>query len=374
MKYFIIAGEASGDLHGSNLIKAIQTIDNQAIFEFWGGDLMEQASKQKANKHISELAIMGFVEVLAKLNTIRKNFTQCKAEIYKSKAEVLILIDYPGFNLKIAPYAKALNIKVFYYISPKVWAWKQSRVAQIKKYVDQLFSILPFEVAFYKRFDYPIQYVGNPLMDAIEAFREQAKSKPQASKKIIALLPGSRIQELRRMLPPMIQTIKHFPDYQFIIAGAPNFTEQHYKNYFKGAAIEIRFGETYQLLSESTAALVTSGTATLETALLNVPQVVCYKAEKVSYQIAKRLVKIKFISLVNLIMDKEVVKELIQNDLNIEQIKKELSAILPGGTKRKEMLSDYEILQQKVGIGGASDRVAQGIMDYMSTQNAYEKS
>jgi lipid-A-disaccharide synthase len=176
------------------------------------------------------------------------------------------------------------------------------------------------------------------------------------------------------MLPPMIQTIKHFPDYQFIIAGAPNFTEQHYKNYFKGAAIEIRFGETYQLLSESTAALVTSGTATLETALLNVPQVVCYKAEKVSYQIAKRLVKIKFISLVNLIMDKEVVKELIQNDLNIEQIKKELSAILPGGTKRKEMLSDYEILQQKVGIGGASDRVAQGIMDYMSTQNAYEKS
>jgi lipid-A-disaccharide synthase len=370
MKYFLIAGEASGDLHGSNLIKSIKREDPEAKFVFWGGDLMAKEALSTPKKHIKELAIMGFVEVVANLNTITKNIKACKKEVQQFMPDAIIFIDFPGFNLRIAPFAKSLGIKTYYYISPKVWAWKKNRVLKIKQSIDTLFSILPFEVEFYQQFDYPIQYVGNPLLDAIASFKakEVKLDWKQSEKPIIALLPGSRMQELKRMLPSMIAVADSMESHDIIIAGAPNFTLNDYQTFFNKRPYQVVFDQTYSLLSQAEAAIVTSGTATLETALFNVPQVVCYKANKASYHIAKNLVDIKYISLVNLILDKAAVLELIQHDMNEIEIKKELLAIIVGGQKRDAILNDYDQLNQIMGDTGASDRVAKEVFSQLKNE------
>ncbi|OBP50126.1 lipid-A-disaccharide synthase [Riemerella anatipestifer] len=361
MKYYIIAGEASGDLHGSNLMKALKQKDPNATFRFWGGDLMEQQGGTLV-KHYRDLAFMGFVEVVQNLGTILRNIKFCKEDIRNFCPDVLILIDYPGFNLRIAKFAKKLGIKVVYYISPQLWAWKESRVNIIKKYVDEMLVILPFEKDFYKKHQIEAHFVGHPLLDAlsdlppidIQAFK---KEHQLSDKKIIALLPGSREQEVKKMLSIMLSVRSEFKDYQFVIAGAPSLPKSFYESYVDK---EVNFisNKTYDLLRCSDAALVTSGTATLETALLEVPEVVCYRGSKISYEIAKRLIKhIKYISLVNLIMDKEVVKELIQDELNTPNLVKELKLIL--NENRASLLSDYKILKEKLGGKGASEKAAE---------------
>lgn len=359
MKYFIIVGEASGDLHGSNLITAIKSIDSEAEFQFWGGDLMKKAAAKEPLKHISDLAFMGFWEVVMNIKAVKKNFKTCKNQIINFKPNAVIMIDYPGFNLHIAPFVKERGIKTLYYISPKVWAWKKKRVFKIKKYIDKLYTIFPFETEFYKKFDYDVNYVGNPLMDEIQAFKDKYKANINNDKPIIALLPGSRDQEIKKTLPIMINAAKQFTNYKIIVAGAPNFEKSYYEEVAGNKDLEVIFGQTYSILSSAEAAIVTSGTATLETALLNIPQVVCYMANPISYYIAKNLVKIKFISLVNLILDKEVVKELIQYDFNEKMTSHELRKILKGGERRNQILEDYKSLQQKVGGAGASIRAAQ---------------
>lgn len=360
MKYFLIAGEASGDLHGSNLITSIKSIDSEAKFQFWGGDLMKKAASEEPVKHISELAFMGFWEVFINIKAVINNFKICKKQIENFAPDAVIMIDYPGFNLHIAPFVKKLDIKTFYYISPKVWAWKQKRVFKIKKYIDKLYTILPFETEFYQKYNYQVNYVGNPLMDEIQNFKDNYDSNANNNNKepIIALLPGSRDQEIKKMLPTMMNVAKQFINYKIIVAGAPNYDRTYYEQVIGNTEFEIRFGETYSILSSAEAAIVTSGTATLETALLNVPQLVCYMANPISYFIAKNLVKIKFISLVNLILDKEAVKELIQDDFNEKMVIDELQKILKGGAKRTKILEDYKDLQQKVGGAGASQRAA----------------
>ncbi len=367
LKLYIISGEASGDLHGSNLIKALKQEDAGIDFRCWGGDKMKIEGATIV-KHIRELAFMGFIEVVSNLRTIMKNIRFCKEDILNYKPDALILIDYPGFNLRIAEWAKKNGIKVFYYISPQVWAWKQSRVHKIKKYVDKMFVILPFEEDFYAHFDYSVEYVGHPLLDAIDAYKETAmsiddfrKNADVKDKPIIAVLPGSWRQEVSMKLPIMLDALSSFSDYEIIVAGAPSLETSFYSAIVpKG--IRIVYGRTYDLLAASEAAVVTSGTATLETALLGIPEVVCYKGSRVSYQIAKRLVKIRYISLVNLIMDREVVKELIQHDCNAGSIKKELNTILEGGVYRERMLKDFEELRTKLGSGGASRKVAQSLL------------
>ncbi|MES2588180.1 MAG: lipid-A-disaccharide synthase [Bacteroidota bacterium] len=363
-KIYIIAGEASGDLHGSNLVKALKSQDENLSFRFWGGDLMQKEIGTPV-KHIKELAFMGFIEVVSNLKTILNNIKFCKADILKFKPDALVLIDYPGFNLRIAEWAKRQGIKVFYYISPQVWAWKQSRVFKIKKSVDHLYAILPFEEDFYKKFDYKVEYVGHPLLDAIEQYKSipfsesDFREKHKLSQKpIIAVLPGSRKQEIRVKLPLMLEAVKNYANYEILIAGAPSLDEDFYKPFLIHSNIKIIHGSTYDILNLAEAALVTSGTATLETALFNVPEVVCYKASSISYQIAKKLIKIKFISLVNLIMDKEVVRELIQNECNAKLIEEEFSKIILGGEKREKMLNDYKVLREMLGSGGASQKVA----------------
>lgn len=365
MKYYIIAGEASGDLHAANLMKEIKKKDNNPSFRCWGGDLMQEQGGVLV-KHYKELAFMGFIEVILNLSTIFKNIKSCKADILTFKPDVLILVDYPGFNLRIAPFAKALGIKVVYYISPQIWAWKQSRVHTIKKVVDLMLVILPFEKAFYQKFDMDVSFVGHPLVDATEAY-EIAENLPELAyqKPVIALLPGSRKQEITAMLPYMIAVSKKFTAYQFVIAAAPNTDEILYQA-VKGTDIAIVKNRTYDLLSMAHAALVTSGTATLEAALFKVPQVVCYKGSFVSYVIAKMLVKIKYISLVNLIMDKEVVTELIQEKLSVKNICNELEPLLDGN-KRNEMLAIYDELQAVLGGGGASKIAAQEINTLMTS-------
>ena len=365
MKYFIIVGEASGDLHGANLIKEIFAKDKDAEFQFWGGDQMIQAAGKSANKHIKELAIMGFLEVIVKLSSIRQNFIKCKQQILDFNPDALIMIDYPGFNLRIAPFAKQNNIKTFYYISPKVWAWKQKRVYKIKKYIDVLFTILPFETEYYKQFDYKVNYVGNPLMDAIDSHKKKdaLKIESKSGKPIIAILPGSRDQEIKRLLPLMIELADSYDNYEFIIAGAPNFDKNYYSQFYKKKEYRLLFDETYSILESAEAAIVTSGTATLETALFNVPQVVCYKANEASYQIGKRLVKVKYMSLVNLILNRETVAELLQDEYNIDRLTKEFNDIIEGGSKRHKILVDYKELHMKVGEAGASKRVAEGIIN-----------
>ncbi len=365
MNYYIIAGEASGDLHASNLIKELKDLDTAAHFRCWGGDLMK-AQGAELVKHYRDLAFMGFTEVLMNLRTIFKNIDFCKKDILDHKPDVLILVDYPGFNLRIAEFAKQNAIKVFYYISPQVWAWKQSRVHKIKKIVDKMFVILPFEKEFYQQFNYDVDFVGHPLLDATVNFSTQENTFQINSKKpIIALLPGSRKQEIKTMLPLMLTMYKHYPNYQFVIAGAPSQTEDFYKSLYSNSDIQIVFNQTYQLLQKSEAALVTSGTATLETALFNVPEVVCYKGGAISYAIAKQLVKVKFISLVNLIMDKEIVKELIQKELNEINLKIELDKLL-ALKSREIMLNEYSELRAKLGNSGASKKTASLIIAYLT--------
>ncbi len=366
MKYYIIAGEASGDLHASNLMKELKLKDPHAEFRFWGGDLM-QAQGGTLVKHYRDLAFMGFAEVVMNLKTILGNISVAKKDIETYKPDAVILIDYPGFNLRIAEFVKKLGIKVYYYISPQIWAWKTGRVHKIKKVVDKMFVILPFEEEFYQRYDYKVDFVGNPLLDSLNhlpAIDEQRFRKEHNldERPIIALLPGSRTQEIKVKLPLMLSVEKDFPDYQFVVAGAPSQPSENYKKIVRNQ-LKIVENKTYDLLRISHAALVTSGTATLETALLKVPEVVCYKGNAISYEIGKRVVKnIRFISLVNLIMDEEVVKELIQYDLTYENIKRELNLIL-NSPKRDKILQDYEELYHKLGGIGASERTANLIVE-----------
>jgi lipid-A-disaccharide synthase len=367
MKYYIIAGEASGDLHASNLMRELKKEDSEAGFRFWGGDLM-QAQGGALVKHYRETAFMGFVTVLKNLGTIRKNFQLCESDLLNYQPDVLILVDYPGFNLRMAAFAKKHGIKVFYYISPKIWAWKESRVKKIKRFVDRMYTIFPFETEFYQKHNYKVHFGGNPLLDAIEArsnreeeFHTFIQRNKLDEKPIIALLAGSRKQEIERILPPMLEMVDQYPDYQFVIAAAPSIDKELYAPFVKGKNVSFVFGETYELLQQSKAALVTSGTATLETALLRVPQVVCYQmgGGSLAYTLGKRLLKVKYISLVNLVMDRMVVKELIQQYMNPSAIKSELDAILPGGEQREEMLHNYQLLHEKLGGPGASARFAQ---------------
>jgi lipid-A-disaccharide synthase len=367
MKYYLVAGEASGDLHGANLMKALKERDPEAQFRFFGGDLME-AEGGKAVKHIAEMAFMGFIEVVFNLTTIFKNLALCKQDILAWQPDVLILVDFPGFNLKIAEFAKKNNILVCYYISPKVWAWNQKRVLKIKKIVDHLFCILPFEVDFYKAWGMEVDYVGNPLLDAIDAFKPDPGFLTQIppGKDIIALLPGSRKQEISNLLSEMIKVTDRFPDYQFVIAGAPTFNREYYDQFTGQKEIPVVFNATYDLLANSKAAVVASGTATLEAALFNVPQVVVYKGHPISIAIARMVVKIKFISLVNLIMDKPVVKELIQQDCTDIRIAAELQMILKDTGYRSAMLADYDKLDERMGKPGASAKTAALIIQYAS--------
>ncbi len=365
MKYYIIAGEASGDLHASNLMKALQQQDEHAEFRFWGGDLMSDVGgNNNLVKHYRNLAFMGFAEVIMNLPTILGNIKFCKKDILDFKPDVLILVDYPGFNMRIAEFAKNNNIQVHYYISPQIWAWKENRIKQIKRDVDQMYVILPFEKDFYeKKHNFPVHFVGHPLLDAI-ADRKQVnpeqfrKENDLNEKPIIALLPGSRKQEIKKMLSVMLQMEDKFNDHQFVIAGAPSQDLSFYKQFIKSENILIVENKTYDLLSLANAALVTSGTATLETALFKVPEVVCYKGNAISYQIGKRLVKnIKYISLVNLILDRESVTELIQDEFNVKNLENELFKILDH-KHRKKIFADYYELEQKLGGKGASENTA----------------
>lgn len=367
MKYYIIAGEASGDLHASNLMKSILKKDSSAEFRFWGGDLMAEVAGFPPVKHYKELAFMGFLEVAKNLGTILKNIKFCKEDLKANKPDVLVLVDYPGFNLRIAEFAKSLNIKVVYYISPQLWAWKEGRVEKIKKFVDEMLVILPFEKDFYKKHQVEAHFVGHPLLDAItdlpELNIESFKSENNLNQKeIIALLPGSREQEVTKMLELMLSVRPFFQEYQFVIAGAPSLPKEFYQK-FVDENVHFVSNKTYDLLRCSKAALVTSGTATLETALLNIPEVVCYRSSRISYEIGKRLVKnIKYISLVNLIMDQKMVTELIQSDLNTKNLVQELSLIL-AGKSREIMLENYHLLREKLGGKGASDEAAEIIVN-----------
>jgi len=366
MKYYIIAGEASGDLHGSNLIKALFTQDKNANVRCWGGDLMQNAGGTLV-KHYKELAFMGFVEVLKNIPTIFKNISFCKKDIESFNPDVLVFIDYSGFNLRIAKWAKQTGFKTNYYISPQVWASRSSRVEKIKRDVDMMNVILPFEKEFYAKHKYEVNFVGHPLIDAI-ADRKQVgeaafrKEHQLGTKKIIALMPGSRQQEITKMLSIMLSVVDDFKDYQFVIAGAPSQDYNFYKQFIKTDNVCFITNKTYDLLSISFAAIVTSGTATLETALFKVPQVVCYKGSNISYQIAKRIITLKFISLVNLIMDKEVVTELIQNDFTKENLTSELAKILTDAHREELFLSYYE-LEQILGGKGASEASARLIIE-----------
>jgi lipid-A-disaccharide synthase len=366
MKYYLVAGEASGDLHGANLMKELKKLDPQAQFRFFGGDLM-QAEGGTLVKHYADMAFMGFFEVAANLRTILKNLAFCKLDIANYQPHVLILIDFPGFNLKIASFAKQNNLPVYYYISPKVWAWNQKRVLKIKKVVDHLFCILPFEVDFYKEWGMEVDYVGNPLLDAVNAFTPDVDFLSRnnlTGKKIIALLPGSRKQEINYLLPVMLAVTDQYPDYQFVIAGAPSFNADFYQQYLNGKAIPVLFDATYDILTHAHAAVVASGTATLETALFHIPQVVVYKGNAISIAIARMVVTIKHISLVNLIMNSGIVKELIQEDCSPQKVGAELDLILNDQTYRKAMLTNYMVLDEKMGTPGASAKTAGLIVKY----------
>ncbi|MCJ7466326.1 MAG: lipid-A-disaccharide synthase [Maribacter sp.] len=367
MKYYIIAGEASGDLHGSNLIKALKSIDKNADIRCWGGDLM-QAAGGVLVKHYKETAYMGFLEVLQNLDSILKNITYCKADIQKFAPDVIVFIDYSGFNLRIAKWAKNHNFKTNYFISPQIWASREKRINAIKRDIDALYVILPFEKEFYEeKHNFPVYFVGHPLIDAIAdrpKIQEQdfrSENGLDAEKPIIALLPGSRKQEVDKMLNVMLSVVKDFSEYEFVIAGAPSLDRDFYTPFLDNPNVGFVSNKTYDLLSVAHAALVTSGTATLETALYKVPQVVCYRANWFSYQIAKRIITLEFISLVNLIMGKEVVKELIQDDLNSQNLRVELSNIL-SGTQREAQIKSYDELSKKLGGKGASALTAKLII------------
>ncbi|MGC4037164.1 MAG: lipid-A-disaccharide synthase [Chitinophagaceae bacterium] len=376
MKYYIIAGEASGDLHGSNLIKELKKKDTAADIRCWGGDLMQSAGA-KLVKHYRDLAFMGFIEVVKNLPTIFRNLKFCKEDILQYKPDALILIDYPGFNLRIAKWAKQQGLKVIYYISPQVWAWKENRVKMMKECIDKMLVILPFEKEYFKtKWNWDVEYVGHPLVEVIENQKEKVKSKNIAEypdnqqrtpHNTIALLPGSRKQEISVKLPIMLEVVKSFPDYEFVIAQAPSLDESFYKTFTDPYPnVSSVKNKTYDLLTQSKAALVTSGTATLETALFAVPEVVCYKGSAISYQIAKRVIKVKYISLVNLIMDRLVVHELIQNELTPANLTKELNELLNDQSRQAQLKSDYAELKQKLSEGGnASEKAAKSIVEFL---------
>ena len=366
MKYYIIAGEASGDLHASNLMKALKREEAHAEFRFWGGDLMQEVGGTLV-KHYKDLAFMGFTEVIMNLRTILNNIRFCKKDILEYGPDAVILVDYPGFNLRIAEFAHKNGITVHYYISPQIWAWKENRIRKIRRDVDHMYVILPFEKKFYEeKHDYPVHFVGHPLLDAIAnrppvSPEDFAAEHGLSDKPIIALLPGSRKQEITKMLAVMLNMVDRFPDHQFVIAGAPGQEREFYRPFIQKENVALVQNRTYDLLSVSSAALVTSGTATLETALFKVPEVVCYKGGEISYQIGKRLVNVKFISLVNLILDREVVRELIQDEFNEENLENELFKILDH-KHREKLFDDYYELEQKLGGKGASENTAKLII------------
>ena len=372
MKYYLIVGEASGDLHASNLMKAIKNVDSSAEFRFFGGDLMSAVGGERV-KHYRELAYMGFIPVLMHLRTIFSNMSLCKKDIVQWNPDVLILVDYPGFNLSIAEYIhKNTDIPVYYYISPKIWAWKEYRIKNIKRDVDELFSILPFEIDFFeKKHDYKINYIGNPCVDAVDAFlrnspetrEEFVKRNNIPDKPIVALLAGSRKQEITANLPLMLEAIKDYPGYQPVIAGAPGIDKDFYKPYLEDGAC-IVFGETYNILNNAHAALVTSGTATLEAGIFRVPQVVCYATPmaRLYSWLKKHFLKVTFVSLVNLVANKEVVRELVAADMTLENVKTELGKILADGNERKTMLDEYDRMLEILGEAGASQRAARKIV------------
>lgn len=361
MKYYLIAGEASGDLHGSNLIRALREKDPHAECRCWGGDLMQAAGAELV-MHYRDLAFMGFVEVLSNLRTIFRNITLCKQDIVAYQPDCIIFIDYPGFNLRIAQWARKAGYKTVYYISPQAWAWKENRVKSIRRDIDKMLVILPFEKPFYDKWNYAVDYVGHPLVEVIDRFKTE-HSQLQPDPQLIALLPGSRKQEILVKLPVMLSVTRFFPHHRFVVARAPGLTDDFYAPMLAGYPnVGAASNSTYALLMQSRAALVTSGTATLETALFGVPEVVCYKGSAISYQIAKRLIKVKFISLVNLIMDRLVVKELIQDDLNTANLKKELEQLLADGPYRSRILEDYTALKAELRKGGAASSQAAAII------------
>jgi len=366
MKYYIIAGEASGDLHGSNLIKELKKLDTSAVIRCWGGDKMQQAGGDLV-KHYRDLAFMGFWEVIKNIFTILRNLKFCKKDIEQFQPDTLILIDYPGFNLRIAKWAKQKGMRIIYYISPQVWAWKENRVKMMKECIDKMIVILPFEKDYFKnKWNWEVEYVGHPLVEVIESEKLKVKSEKLGTKEIVALLPGSRKQEILKKLPVMLEVSKAYPSYQFIVAKAPGLEDDFYNSLLQPYNnVSTVSGKTYDLLMQAKAALVTSGTATLETALFAVPEVVCYKGSFLSYEIGRRLVKVKFISLVNLIMDKLVVKELIQHDMNVKNLEHELHELLTNEKRLTELKKDYaelkNILSEK---GNASSKAAQLIHDF----------
>ncbi|WP_455079925.1 lipid-A-disaccharide synthase [Prevotella melaninogenica] len=385
MKYYLIVGEASGDLHASRLMQSLMQYDPEAEFRFFGGDLMAKVGGTRV-KHYRELAYMGFVPVLLHLPTIFKNMKMCKEDIVRWKPDAVILVDYPGFNLSIAKFVKKnTNIPVYYYISPKIWAWKEWRIKAIKRDVKEMFSILPFEVPFYeKKHNYKIHYVGNPTAEEVDNFRHvYSESKDEfcqrnglSSKPIIALLAGSRKQEIKDNLPSMLEAARHFEDYQMVVAAAPSIAESYYKKYLGDSEAKMVKTQTYELLSHATVALVTSGTATLETALLNVPQVVCYETPvpKLIRFAFKHIIKVRFISLVNLIADKEIVQELFADRFSIRNIANELYRILPGQVSRERMLADYQLVRDRLGSEVAPDNAARIMVEKLSGRQVYKQS
>jgi|TARA_B110000483_G_scaffold240726_1_gene321983 lipid-A-disaccharide synthase len=376
LKLFIISGEPSGDLHGANLLRFLKAKQPDLQVEAWGGERMEEEGAVIV-KHYKELAFMGFVEVIMNLPTILSNFKLCKKQITKFNPDAVILIDYPGFNLRMAKHVHNLNIKVFYYISPQVWAWKQSRTLTIKKYVDNVYSILPFEKDFFKKFDVEADFVGHPLLDEINRYQSITDNNDKVNtvvllsngKKILALLPGSRKQEINSMLPVMLKAAEKFTDYQVIVAGAPSQPKALYQSIINGASnVNLIFDHTYPLLAKANLALVTSGTATLEAALFRVPQIVCYKGSGISVMIARMLIKVKYISLVNLIMDAPLVSELIQEEMEPNVIVEHLKKLEDGTTGRTELLKQYQVLAEMLGGGGASELTANLMLKTLGTE------
>lgn len=378
MKYYLIVGEASGDLHASNLMRELKQEDTNAEFRFFGGDLMSAQGGTRV-RHYKDLAYMGFIPVLLHLRTIFANMKLCKEDIISYAPDVVILVDYPGFNLSIAKFVKTqTRIPVYYYISPKIWAWKEYRIKDIKKYVDELFSILPFEVDFFHGHQYPIHYVGNPTVDAVETFRANhpedftsfTAENGLAEKPIIALLAGSRKQEIKDNLPDMLKAASKFSGYQLVLAGAPGISSDYYQKYIQGVKVKIVFDQTYRLLQHSSAALVTSGTATLETALFRVPQVVCYHTPlgKVISFLKKKILKVKFISLVNLVAGKEIVRELVADTMTVDNMQSELKAVLLDNVKRQQMLDEYDRMIKILGPSGASKKTATKMVELLKNR------
>lgn len=373
MKYYIIAGEASGDLHGSKLIEGIKKNDPQAGFRFWGGDKMaREGGEENLVKHYKESSFMGFTEVLKNLPAILSQISECKKDLLAYAPDVVILIDYAGFNLRIAKFAKARGMKTFYYIAPKVWAWKESRVKKLRKYADELFVIFPFEVEYFRKWGIEAHYCGNPIMDSIEertgvgmTFEQFAAANDLENKPVIALLAGSRRHEIDYNLPFMVDVSRRFPDYQFVVAGVSWLDKPLYDAYIKNSGVKYVCDKTYELLSHSTAAIVTSGTATLETALLNVPELVCFWCNRLTVWIVSSMSNISYISLVNIILDREAVKELIHKDMTRENAVRELKAILPAGEKHDRLMMDYAELREKIGGSGSSERTAAKMVELL---------